>query len=153
MNKLILIMVSFLLLAPQALGQNITEYGRPDELKGVTKIFVSLVFSGSVELKDQDRIIKEIKKAKKKEKLLGLMIVDRQEEVEILLIYSEVVDEDETEWKGRGLVVKPLSNGTHRLLMDSNRSQRLRFQSAPATSFGREFIKAYIRANTATVQK
>ena len=64
-----------------------------------------------------------------------------------MLLYSEVVDEDESKWKGRGLVVKPLSDGKLRLLMDSNNSQVSRFQNAPATSFGRAFMKAYVRAN------
>jgi hypothetical protein len=148
MKKGVLASACVLLVSLGAFAQNITEYGQPTELKGVTKIFISLVFGGSVELKDRDRIIKEIDNAKRKHKISNLEIVDRQEEAEVLLIYSEVVDEDETKWKGRGLVVKPLSDGKYRLLMDSNHSQVTRFQKAPATAFGREFMKAYVRVNT-----
>ncbi len=55
--------------------QNITEYGKPDELRGVTKIYISLVYAGSVELKDRDRIIKEIERGKKKHKISNLEVV------------------------------------------------------------------------------
>lgn len=147
MKKVLLAAACVILISSEVFAQNITEYGQPSELKGVTKIFISLVFAGSVELKDRNRIIKEIENAKKKHKISNLEIVDRQEEAEVLLIYSEAVDEDETKWKGRGLVLKPLNDGKYRLLMDSNHSQVTRFQKAPATAFGGEFMKAYVRAN------
>jgi hypothetical protein len=154
MKRIILALLSGLALTlSTCLAQEIKEYGKPEELKGVTKIYVSLVFAGSVELKDRDRIIKEIEKAKKKHKFSNLQVVDRQDDAEVLVIYSEVVDEGERKWKGRGLVVKPLSDGKYRLLMASNSSQVSWLQNAPATSFGREFMKAYVRANIDTARK
>ena len=50
--KKLLLMIAFLiLLSLAAFAQNITEYGQPAELRGVTKIYISLVFAGPVELK------------------------------------------------------------------------------------------------------
>lgn len=47
MKKLIMLIACVLLGLLQAFAQNITEYGKPDELKGVTKVYISLVFAGS----------------------------------------------------------------------------------------------------------
>jgi len=65
-----------ILISSEVFAQNITEYGHPSELKGVTKIFISLVFAGSVELKDRNRIIKEIENAERstRSQMLKLLI-------------------------------------------------------------------------------
>jgi len=153
-------------------AQNVTEFGSPSELKGVTKIFISLVYQGSVELKDRDRIIKEIEKGKMKNKITNLEIVSRPENAEVILIYSEEIESQisgavtnkigntpvttvnrRKEWIGKGIVVKPLPDGKQRLIMDSTNSQVNAFQDAPATSFGHDFIKAYIKANASVTDK
>jgi hypothetical protein len=159
--------VAFALLAAVPVSaQKITEYGKPDELRGVSKVFISLVYGGSVELKDRDRIIKEIEKGKKKHKISTLEVVDRMEDAEVILIYSEAVEGEITgatttrtasgsrttigerdRWTGKGIVVKPLPNGNQRLIMDSSSSQVSFLQNAPATSFGSAFMKAYVKAN------
>jgi hypothetical protein len=155
---------------PAVQGQNITEFGAPTELKGVTKIHVTLIYGGSVELKDRERIIKEIESGKKKHKIENLEIVERPEDAEVILIYSEVIEgygagatttrSGETahttireidEWIGKGIVVKQLSNGKQRLIMDSTSSQVFLWEKTPATSFGRAFMKAYLKANNSEV--
>lgn len=173
MKRIILAVICGVILTPTiSLAQKITEYGKPDELKGVTKIFVSLVYGGSVELKDRDRIIKEIEQGKKKYKISNLEIVDRAEDAEVILIYSEEVEgevygatttqsgnvahttaRERDRWTGKGIVVKPLPNGGQRLIMDSSNSQVSFLQNAPATSFGKAFMKAYVRANADSLLK
>lgn len=173
LKRLILAIICVVIFAPTiALAQKITEYGKPDELKGVTKIFVSLVYGGSVELKDRDRIIKEIEQGKKKYKIPNLEVVDRAEDAEVILIYSEEVEGEvygatttnsgnvahttvrqRDRWTGKGIVVKPLADGNQRLIMDSTSSQVSFLQNAPATSFGKAFMKAYVKANADTYKK
>lgn len=75
-----------LLLSTAALAQEgISEYGKPDELKGVTKIFI---FTGS-DTYSREQIIKEIDRRQKKGDIQDLKIVDRAEDAEILLSFSE----------------------------------------------------------------
>ncbi len=172
MKKMLFALALALLFSSNALAQKITEYGKPEELKGVTKIFVSLVYGGSVELKDRERIVNEIEKSKKKHKILNLEVVERLEDAEVILIYSEAVEGEITgatttkrgnvsrttigerdRWTGKGIVVKQLPNGNHRLIMDSTDSQVSFLQNAPATSFGKAFMKAYVNANADTREK
>ena len=51
------------------------------------------------------------------------------------------------------LCVKPLPNGNQRIIMDSTNSQVSFLQNAPATSFGKAFMKAYVNANADTIKK
>jgi hypothetical protein len=76
MRKLIL--CALLLAASTAAGQG-TEYGKPEELKGITKVFVD---TGG-DLKNRERITKEIEDAK-----LGLQLLDSEEGAEVVLDFG-----------------------------------------------------------------
>jgi hypothetical protein len=167
-----LITVSFatvLLLTTLASAQEgISEYGKPDELKGVTKIFV---FTGS-DTYSREQILKEVAQRQKKGNLQGLTIVDRAEDADVVLSFSE---KGESYYRGStttpnvgypgatstaqygysrtgvGLVVKPLPNDKGlRLLMSVTAEKWRRGQDGPATKFAQAFVKAYMAANGET---
>jgi hypothetical protein len=148
--------------------EGISEYGKPDELKGVTKIFI---FSGS-DTYSREQILKEIDHRQKKGSIQGLKIVDRAEDAEVVLSFSE---KGESYFRGVnttpnvgypgststaqygysrtgvGLVVKPLANDKGlRLLMSVTAEKWRRGQDGPATKFAQAFIKAYMTANGET---
>ena len=107
--KQLIVMSAFVLFFGFATSaQDVTEFGSPDELKGVTRIYISLVYHGSVELKDRDRIVKEIEKGKKKNKITNLAIVTKPEDAEVILVYSENVES-----QASGAVTNKI--GSHRL--------------------------------------
>jgi hypothetical protein len=74
-----------LALSTAAFAQNISEYGKADELKGVTKIFI---FTGS-DTYSRDQIIKAIEHQQKKGSMPDLKLVDRAEDADVLLTFSE----------------------------------------------------------------
>lgn len=108
MKQLIVMSAFVLFFGFATFAQDVTEFGSPDELKGVTRIYISLVYHGSVELKDRDRIIKEIEKGKKKNKITNLAIVTKPEDAEVILVYSENVES-----QASGAVTNKI--GSHRL--------------------------------------
>jgi len=85
--KLITVSVATVLLLTTLASaqQGIAEYGKPDELKGVTKIFI---FTGS-DTYSRDQILKEVAQRQKKGNLQGLTIVDRAEDADVVLSFSE----------------------------------------------------------------
>src|SRR5438128_1520567 len=85
MKLIALAFSTVLLLSTAPFAQNISEYGKPDELKGVTKIFI---FTGS-DTYSREQIIKEIDHRQKKGSMLDLKIVDRAEDADVLLTFSE----------------------------------------------------------------
>jgi hypothetical protein len=132
MNRILHSLICLLFLSTGSFAQGITEYVKAEELKGVTKIFI---FTGA-EMKDRERIIKELEKSKKKAP--NLMIVDRAVDAEVVLLYSvrneEWVSSIRTNRNagssgststpiymdsdiGVGRVIKPLADGGLRLLM------------------------------------
>jgi hypothetical protein len=162
MNRVALTLICLALVSTASLAQGITEYGKPDELKGVTKIFI---FTGA-EMKDRERIIKELEKSKKKAP--DLVIVDRPADAEVVLVYSVTNEEwvssirtnpnagssDSTSTPiymdtdtGTGRVIKPLPDGGMRLLMSFKDEQTYRWARNPVTNFARAFMKAYLKAN------
>jgi hypothetical protein len=152
----------FLLLAiavaPPLLAQvGRTEYGKPDELKGLTKVFIDT----AGDLKNRERIAKEIEKAK-----LGLTLLDSAEGAEIVIDFR-----GGKEREFGGVHARPDGNGGAVATARTNvvtvgagavyvaRADRLRvvmsfedreetvFEKKPATNFGRDFVKAYKKAN------
>jgi hypothetical protein len=161
-------LICLLLIWTASSAQGITEYGKPEELKGVIKIFV---FTGA-EMKDRERIIKEIEKNKRKTP--NLIVVDRAADAEVVLLYSVTNEEWVSSIKtnrdsigsgststpiymdsdtGLGRVIRPLSDGGMRLLMSFKDEQTYRWERNPATNFARAFMKAYLKANGAAVTK
>jgi hypothetical protein len=134
-----------------------TEYGKPSELKDLKKVFVDT----SGDLKNRERIIKEIEKAK-----LPVELLDSAEGAEIILNFGS---ESETRMTGvntgdNGMggvrstpVYRKIPTGTGqvyvvrdnklRIVHSFEDEQTTGWERKPATNFGREFVKAYKRAN------
>jgi hypothetical protein len=139
------------------------EHARPEEMKGLTKVFVN---SGA-DPKDRGRIVKEIESAK-----LGLAVLDSAEGAEIILDFgsrTELHDDNvpiysyqNPTWiigrlqvrkevligRGRVSVVK---DGKPRIVMsfEDTKTATAFWDRAPATNFGKTFAKAYRRAHGA----
>lgn len=137
-----------LMLASPVLSQaQIIESGQPDELRGVTKVFVDI----NIDPQQRDVVVREIKK-----QLSQLEIVSRPEESDIhLRFFLKEMRDGRTE--GLGIVIK---------LIDANRARTLysfRYNLPPIYAqhsikshgieytmplkFARGFVKAYKKAN------
>lgn len=145
-GQLFLLVLTFAL--PVLAQTPIIEYGQPDELRGVTKVFLDT----GIDAQQRGVVVKEIKK-----QLPGLEIVLRPEESDIHLRFSLKETRDgRTEWMGT--VVK---------LIDANRERTLcsfkddlspiygrhsiksyGIERVMPLRFAREFVKAYKRANS-----
>jgi len=144
-------------LAQAAVAQEGFEYGTPDDLKGVSTVYV---YTGT-DMDLRDNIQKVIKK-----ELPNLTLASRREQAEVHLIftadvstyvsgvdastygnnsnatvqYGRVID-------GRGLVLR-IENGKQPLLIfDFKDSRGTIFERRPSTNFARAFVKAYKKAN------
>lgn len=147
--------IALLFLATPVFAQ--LEYGKPEELKGLKKVFVET----NGDMKNRDRIIKELDKAK-----LGLVILDSPDEAEILLVFSAgsetalstttspvygtksnrtVVHQSKMQ-SGQGFVALP-RNGRARVLISFEDTEKTIWEKKPATNFAKTFIKAYKKAN------
>ncbi len=168
MKLIVFAFAAVLLQSTAAFTQNISEYGKPDELKGVTKIFI---FTGS-DTYSREQIIKEIDHSQKKGSIVDLKIVDRAADADVVLNFSE---KGESYYRGAtstpnvgypgststaqygysrtgvGMVLKPLPNDKGlRLLMSVTAEKWRRGQDGPGTKFALAFIKAYMAANGET---
>lgn len=134
-----------------------TEYGKPAELKDLRKVFVD---TGG-DMKNRARITKEIERAK-----LPVELLDSVEGAEIILNFGS---ESETRVTGvttgdSGMggtratpVYRKIPTGTGqvfvvrdgklRIVHSFEDEQTTGWERQPATNFGREFVKAYKRAN------
>jgi hypothetical protein len=140
---LAVLMGSFMVVAQQ---EPTIEYGKAEELKGVTKFFVD---TGS-DLSKHDKIVGLIKK-----KLPALVFVDRAEDAEIVLVYSE---EQSPRLVSGTSILDPLGTGHAMRRIDANRIRilwnfRMKkknvFQDEPSTNFANDFVKEYKKANGA----
>jgi hypothetical protein len=133
------------------------EYGKPQELKGLTKVFVD---TGG-DMKNYERITSEIEKAQ----LPGLMLLDSPNGAEIVLLFKQNIettisatsrpiygtsvtrtDVDEQKMlAGEGLVFIPKED-RRRVLLSFSDVQRA-FEKKPAVNFAKTFLKAYRKAN------
>lgn len=151
MRKLVFAVITLVLVVMNVLArqeQPAIEYGKPEELKGITKIFVD----AGTDLKARESIVEEIKK-----KLPNLTITESSDDAEVILIYSQserprIVDGTSSRpiIAGGGMVVRPLSNNKVRLLMSHKTTKKNIFQSDVSEKFAREFVKAYAKANGET---
>lgn len=155
----ILVAFSLILLATLPTYAQDVEYGTPDELKGITKVFVDT----GPDMKSRERILKTISKEK-----LNLVLLDSRDDAEVILLFA---GDRETYMsgvqtsppiyeggpsttrptyskvdRGAGLVVVPKGNRM-RILMDFSGSARFRWTKWPAEQFGKAFVKAYKKAN------
>jgi hypothetical protein len=143
MGWLSLLVLTFAL--PASAQTPVIEYGRPDELRGVTKVFVGL--------DDQQRevVVREIKK-----QLPGLEIVSRPEESDIHLRFF-LKESRDGRIEGVGIVVKLIDANRARALCSFKDDLPPMYERHSIKSFGverimplrfaREFVKAYKKAN------
>src|SRR5262245_20519629 len=129
-------------------GQGPTiEYGQPDELRGVTKVFVDT----RTYVRQREMIVKAITKS-----LPNLEVVSRPEESDIHLRYS-LKDLRNGQSKGLGTVVKLVGGNRERVLLsfedefppifEPGSIVSYAYQQARPRRFAIEFVKAYQRAN------
>jgi hypothetical protein len=133
------------------------DYGTPDDLKGVTKVFV---YTGT-DLDARENIMKEITK-----KLPQITLTGNADEAEAVLQYGSVADKyfagmhstsdgygttSTSQYRkvqvGSGVVLKKGENNRMRLVLNFNDEQKSRFERRPSTNFARKFIDAYQKAN------
>jgi hypothetical protein len=127
------------------------EYGKPEELKGLTKVFVD---TGG-DMKNRERISKEIETAK-----LGIELLDSDEGAEIVLDFgggkSERIKGSITNGTG-GIFTRRYDTGTGKVFIFRNGKARIvmsyegeethMWENKPATNFGKSFVKAWKKAN------
>ena len=145
----------FTLLFALLLTSNVpqTEYGKPEELKGLTKVFVDT--GGN--MKDRGRIENEIRKSR-----IGVELLDSQEGAEVVLKFGggkERVTDDSfssvlfpslgvfrTVNVGEGQVYV-YRGGKPRLVMSYEGVETHLWEKKPAKNFGKRFVEAYKKAN------
>jgi len=172
-----IIISACLFAAPLAQNGNYQfEYGSPEELKGVERIFV---YTGS-DMQLRRKIVKNIKK-----KLENIIVTDTPEAAQVHLVFSVdaqtfyagsqgtstadtrgTYDYDtgtytgstttrtssssryRTRVTGDGFVGMPVSSNRIRLLLSFETTQTIFSTFKPSTKFARAFVKAYRAANS-----
>ena len=134
--------------SPVLAQSQIIEYGQPDELRGVKKVFVDT----SLDAQQRGVIVREIKK-----QLPDLEVVSRPEESDIhLRFFLKEARDGRTE--GVGTVVKLIDANRARALysFEDNLSplyeqhsiKNYGIERTMPLRFAREFVKAYKKANS-----
>lgn len=126
-----------------------TEYGKPEELKGLTKVFVD---TGG-DMKNRERITKEFAKLK-------LELLDSIDGAEVVLDFGAGKSERlvGTMSNGQGTLgtrkmntgqgrVYVLRDGKTRLVMSYEGEEKFAWEDKPASNFGKAFAKAWKKAN------
>jgi hypothetical protein len=123
----------------------VIEHGQPDELRGVTKVFVGL------DAQQREVVVKEIKR-----QLPGLEIVSRPDESDIHLLFS-LKETRDGRVEGLGTVVKLIDANHARALYSFKDNLSPIYEQHSIKSYGidrlmplkfaREFVKAYKKAN------
>lgn len=162
MRKVYLSLFLITLAAAATLSQQLSvDQGKPDELKGVTKVYLSAANNSA-----HQSIIKEIKKS-----LPGLTFTDRPEEAEVWLVFdlgqskvsnaepasgltsSSVPVSQRYELIATGSIVKPIAKNQVRKLMDFKDSSEPALAAKLSRNFARDFVKLYRKANAGTTRK
>lgn len=140
-SALLFLLFAFVLFVP---AQQSVEYGQPDELRGVNKIFID----SGLDAEQRGQIAKEIKK-----RLPALEIVSRPEESDFHLRYLANNDAGEI----TGTIVKIVSENRIRVLFSFKETPQI-FASDSIVGFGMryakpnifaaQFVKLYKKANT-----
>jgi len=143
MGRLSLLILTLAL--PVSAQTPVIEEGQPDELRGVTKVFVGL------EAQQREVVVREIKK-----QLPDLEIVSRPEESDIHLLLS-LKETRDGRIQGVGTVVKLIDANHARALYSFKDDLPPIYEQHSIKSYGiervmplrfaREFVKAYKKAN------
>ena len=148
-RKMVWVSLLVLTLALPVLAQTpVVEYGQPDELRGVTKVFVD----AGLDAQQRGVVVKEIKK-----QLPDLEIVSSPEESDIhLRFFLKERRDGRTEWMGT--VVKLIDANRARTLCsfkdnlppiyDQHSIKSFGIERIMPLRFAREFVKAYKKANS-----
>jgi hypothetical protein len=145
MSWVSLLIIAFAL--PVVAQTPIIEYGRPDELRGVTKIFVDT----GIDAQEGNLIVKVIRK-----RLPNLEVVSRPEDADIHLRFAQSETSD-VFTKGVGTVVKLVGDNRERVLLRiKNVVPPLHYE--PIVSYAmwyarplmiaRQFVRTYRRVNS-----
>ena len=123
------------------------EYGHPDELRGVTKVFVNT----NANVRQREMIVNTITKY-----LPNLQVVSRPEDADIHLRFS-LRETRNGQREGVGTVVKLVGGNRERVLLSVEDEFPPIFERGSIVSYGleharprmfaREFVKAYQKAN------
>jgi hypothetical protein len=146
-NRIGWLLLLVLMFALPALAQTpVIEYGQPDELRGVTKVFVGL------EAPQREVVVREIKK-----QLPDLEIVSRPEESDIHLLFS-LKETRDGRTEGVGTVVKLIDANHARALYsfkgdlspiyEQHSIKKYGIERIMPLTFAREFVRAYKKANS-----
>ncbi len=116
------------------------DYGKPEEMKGLTKIFIDT----DGDMKNRDRITEEVERAK-----LGVQLLDGADGAEIIVRYVNSKERSAARktvnvGEAKVLVVK---GERLRVVMSFRDEERNVFEKKPANNFGKNFVKAYKKAN------
>lgn len=140
-------------------AQSDFEYGKPADLKGLTKVYVQTM----ADLKENERIVSRLNKAK----VPKLVIVDDIDDAEIVLMFggdeftsvsgansstiggsTNTVITRVNLLTGEGRVYVASKDGSKpRLVMRVQNEQQTKLEKRPVTKFIEDFIKLYKKAN------
>jgi hypothetical protein len=128
----------------QATAQDF-EYGKPEDLKGLTRYYVD----AGIDVKARSRIVEEIQKS-----IPQLLLAEDVESTEIMLTFMSRVETvplgatTERLHTGVGTVaIHVRDSGKPRLVLNFTSRQDTKLEKMPYTKFAREFVKAYKKAN------
>jgi hypothetical protein len=147
-KKMVWLSLLVLTFAPSVLAQApIIESGQPDELRGVTKVFVDI----SIDAQQREVVVREIKK-----QLPNLEVVSRPEESNIHLRFF-LNETRDGRIEGVGTVVKLIDDNRARTLCSfkddlppiyaQHSVKNYGIEYTMPLRFAREFVNAYKKAN------
>ncbi len=145
-----ILLASIILCAATITAQR-NQYGKPEDLKGLTKVFVD---TGG-DIKNRERIQKEIESAK-----LGVTLLDSEDDAEIIINFGadKTARVEGGTTNGTGHIrtdtfntgkggVYVMKNGQAVIVISYEGEETHLWEKKPATSFGKAFVKAYKKAN------
>lgn len=122
------------------------EYGKPAELKGLTKVYIDT----GADVKNHNKISEAIEKSK----ISMIQIVDELKDADIILMFradkEDVLLKGTTnrEDTGKGFVaIKGKNPNKMRLLIDFTSRKDSRLEDDPSNKYVKEFLKQYRVAN------
>src|SRR6185436_3998583 len=134
MKRLLLIAGLFIYSSIIGWAQNLSniEYGKTDELKGVTKVFVNT----NGDKKSRDEVASRIEK-----ELAGVTVTDTSDGAEVILVFLGGA------YGGDGMVYKVSPKGRARVLMNWKGSKGRFLGRDLEKKFAEAFIESYRKAN------
>jgi hypothetical protein len=167
MNRIALASFLITVSAVASLAQQpVIEYGKPEELKGVAKVFIDT----GTDMKNRERMLKVFEKEKRK--IPDLMIIDSPEGADVILGFAAHIEPYMANIAtrpplGPGVDAPPMrtyreaekgvgkafirKGANHvRILMEFSGSARSNSTPRPSEQFAKAFIREYLKANGGT---